>query len=185
MGDNDIIVPYIPDTIMTIFKNDYPYIQELLEYKRDGTLALLKACSAIAFYNGSLGLDVKSDVKSWGDFIEHSRDYTKKFVQEGLQKYQNDEKDVPDNKKKYKVLDLGFLNPIITQISDDINRSYLNKFPKWPTSGTQEGYIELSLKSQTESNNIKLYWVCRGIIFVKDTRYDPPRNGYPYNIKKE
>ena len=42
MTDEEIIVPYVPDGIITIFKKDYPYIQELLEYKRDGTLAFLK-----------------------------------------------------------------------------------------------------------------------------------------------
>jgi len=30
MSDEDIIIPYIPNTILTIFKNDYPYIEELL-----------------------------------------------------------------------------------------------------------------------------------------------------------
>ena len=52
MSDDEILVPYIPNTIMTLFKKDYPYIQELLEYKRDGTLAFLKANGAIAFYKG-------------------------------------------------------------------------------------------------------------------------------------
>ena len=66
MNDN----AFIPDDIMTIFKNDYPYIQELLEYKRDGTLALLKIQRAITFYNGKLGLNVKTKVKCWGKFLE-------------------------------------------------------------------------------------------------------------------
>ena len=38
MSDEEIIVPYIPDGIITSLKEDYPYIQELLEYKRDGAL---------------------------------------------------------------------------------------------------------------------------------------------------
>ncbi len=101
MGDNDIIAPFIPDSIMTIFKNDYPNIQELLEYKRDATLLFLKSQGAIAFYSGTLGLDVSQDVKDWAQFLEFSRNYTRKFVQDGLQKYQNEEKYVEDKKKKF------------------------------------------------------------------------------------
>ena len=41
MSDEEIYASYIPHEIITIFKEDYPYIQELLEYKRDGTLAFL------------------------------------------------------------------------------------------------------------------------------------------------
>ena len=180
---DDLIVPFVPNTIITNFKEDYPYIQELLEYKRDGTLAFLKSQGAIAFYNGSLGLDVKHDVKSWGDFIEFSKNYTKRFVQEGLQKYQNEEKYVEDNKKKFIKLDLEFLGDAIVQISRCITDDYLRKFPKWPTSGTQEGYIDIFLKNNFESNNLKFYWACRGTIFVKDTKYDYPRNGCPYNAE--
>ena len=106
MSDEDIIVPYIPNSILTIFKNDYPYIEELLNYKRDGTLLFLKSQGAIAFYNGSLGLNVKRDVKDWQEFLEFSRNYTKNFVQEGLQKYQNQEKD----KKKKKLSNIRYGN---------------------------------------------------------------------------
>ena len=179
---DDIIVPFIPDSIMTIFKRDYPYIQELLEYKRDGTLALLKAKGAIAFYNGSLGLDVKRDVKDWAEFIEFSRNYTRKFVQEGLQKYQNKEKD--NEKKQFQRLDMGFLGPAIEVISNGINDSYLKRFPKWPTSpGTQEDFIEVNMKGYFESNELRYYWICRGTIFVKDTKYEYPVKGCPYRAE--
>ncbi len=93
---------FLPHGILTAFQNDYPYIQELIEYKRDGTLLFLKSQGAIAFYDGTFGLDVKHDVKDWQEFIEFSRGYTKKFVQDGLQKYQNDEKDADDKKKNLK-----------------------------------------------------------------------------------
>jgi len=178
MSEEDIIVPYIPDTIMTIFKNNYPYIQELLNYKRDGTLMFLKSQSAIAFYNGSFGLDVKKDVKDWDEFKEFSRNYTRKFVQEGLQYYQNKEKNEEEGKKKFKILDMGKLGPIIEIIADGINDQYLKRFPSWPsTSGTQEDYIEVLMKSDLVSNNLKYYWLCRGTIFVKDTRHSYPING--------
>ena len=87
MTDEEIIVPYIPDGIITSLKEDYPYIQELLEYKRDGILVFLKGQGEISFYEGSLGLETITDEKNWEDFIEFSRNHTRKFVQKGLQKY--------------------------------------------------------------------------------------------------
>ena len=183
MSDEEINVPYIPDGIITIFKEDYPYIQELLEYKRDGTLAFLKGYGAIAFYEGSLGLDVKSDVKNWQDFIEFSRNYTKKYVEKGLQEYQNEEKNEDDKKKKFQNLDMWLLGPVIETISDTINDEYLRRFPQWPTSGTQEDYINVFLKNATYTNNLKFYWGCRGTIFVKNTKYSSPREGYPYRAE--
>ena len=179
----ELVVSYIPHGILTAFQNDYPYIQELIEYKRDGTLLYLKSQGAIAFYDGSFGLDVKSDVKDWDEFIEFSRNYTRKFVQDGLQKYQNDEKDVDDKKKKFKILDMGILGPAIEIISNAINREYFDKFPKWPTSGTQEGYIELDVKNFEEIGKLRIYWLSRGTIFVKDTRYSFPRNGCNYRAE--
>ena len=174
---------FLPHGILAAFQNDYPYIQELIEYKRDGTLLYLKSQGAIAFYDGNFGLDVKSDVKDWQEFIEFSRNYTRKFVQDGLQKYQNDEKDVDDKKKKFKILDMGILGPAIEIISNAINREYFDKFPKWPTSGTQEGYIELDVKNFEEIGKLRIYWLSRGTIFVKDTRYSSPRNGCNYRAE--
>ena len=183
MSDEEIYVPYIPHEIITIIKEDYPYIQELLEYKRDATLAFLKGYGAIAFYEGSLGLEVKSDVKNWEDFIEFSRNYTKKYVEEGLQEYQNEEKNEDDKKKKFQNLDMGLLDPVIETISDTINDEYLRRFPQWPTSGTQEDYINVFLKNAIYTNNLKFYWVCRGTIFVKNTKYSSPREGCPYRAE--
>jgi hypothetical protein len=168
---------------MTIIKNEYPYIEELLNYKRDGTLLFLKGQGAIAFYQGALGLNVNKDVKDWAQFKEFARNYTRKFVQDGLQKYQNDEKDVDDKKKKFKILDMGILGPAIETISNTINQEYLDKFPKWPTSGTQEGYIELNVKNFLETRKLRIYSLCRGKIFVKDTRYSSPRNGCNYRAE--
>ena len=174
---------YIPARILTTFQNDYPYIQELIEYKRDGTLLYLKSLDAIAFYDGNFGLDVKSDVKDFQEFIEFSRNYTRHFVQDGLQKYQKEEKDIDDKKKNYSILDMGILGPAIETISNTINREYLDKFPQWPTSGTQEGYIELNVKNFQETGKLRIYWLCRGTIFVKDTRYSSPRNGCNYSAE--
>ncbi len=179
----ELVVSYIPHGILTAFQNDYPYIQELIEYKRDGTLLFLKSQGAIAFYNGNFCLDVKCNVKDWQEFIEFSRNYTRKFAQEGLHKYQEEEKDIDDKKKKYSILDMGILGCPIETITKAINQEHLKRFPKWPTSGTQEGYIELNVKCFHETDKLRIYWLSRGTIFVKDTRYSSPRNGCNYRAE--
>ena len=82
----ELVVSYIPHGILTAFQNDYPYIKELIEYKRDGTLLYLKSQGAIAFYNGNFGLDVKCNVKDFQEFIEFSRNYMDNYF-ERLLKY--------------------------------------------------------------------------------------------------
>ena len=168
---------------MTLFITDYPYLYELLKYKSIGTLLLLKSQGAIAFYHGSFCLDVKADVNNGQEFIEFSREYTRKIIKEELQKYQNDEKDVDDKKKKFQILDMGILGPAIETISNTINNQYLDKFPKWPTSGMHDGLIELMIKNYQETNRLRIYWLCRGTIYVKDTRYSFPRNGCNYRAE--
>ena len=178
----DIIVPYIPSAVLTIFEQNYPYIQELINYKKDATLALLKGKGAMAFYDGIFGFDVKKDVKDWGEFVEFSRNYTYHFVQEGLQKYQNEEKN--NEKKKFQILDMGVLGPAIELISNAITSDYLDRFPKWPNSGTtQEDYIKLDTKGYFEKHAIKYYWICRGRILVRDTHYSYPKNGCNYRAE--
>ena len=78
---------------------------------------------------------------------------------------------------------MGILGPAIETISNTINREYSDKFPQWPTSGTQEGYIELNVKYFQETGKLRIYWLSRGKIFVKDTRYSSPRNGCNYRAE--
>ena len=52
-----------------------------------------------------------------------------------------------------------------------------------PTRVTQEGYIELNVKNFQETGELRIYWLCRGMIFVKDTRYSSPRNGCNYRAE--
>ena len=78
---------------------------------------------------------------------------------------------------------MGIFGPAIEQISTGINDSYFRRFPKWPSRGSQEDYLEVFVKGEFETNNLKYYWVCRGTILVRDTRYDPPKNGYPYRAE--
>ena len=181
MSDDEIFSSYFLNIIMKTFKIDYPYIQELLEYKRDGTLAFLKSTGAIAFYQGSLDLDVKKDIKSWQDFIEFSKEYIKQLVTEGLQKYQSEEKFF--KKQKLSKLDMGILEPFIITISISINDEHLRRFPKWPESGTQGDYIKICIKNSLDKNYIRLYSIWRGTIFVKDTRLDHPKNDCRFRVE--
>ena len=182
MSDEDIIVPYLPTDIIAIFKNEYPFIQELLDYKRDAALVLLKGKGAMAFYEGKFGFNVKSDVKDWEEFKEFSRNYTWNFVNEGLQKYQAKEKN--NEKRKFEILDMGILGPAVELIANAITGEYLERFPKWPNSGsTQEDYIKLDTKGYFEKHVIKYYWICRGRILVKDTHYSYPKNGCYYRAE--
>lgn len=184
MSGDELIVPDISNGILTIFQNDYPKIKELLDYKRDATLMFLKSKGAIAIYKGSLGLNVAKDVKDWDEFLEFSVSYTKSIVQAGLQKYQAEEDGLGDKKKSYHKIDLGLLTPAVEVISNTITREYFNKFPNWPSeSGTQDGWIDLFVKSNLDANALRVYWLCRGTIYVKDTRYASPIKGCLYRAE--
>ena len=183
MSNDELIAPFISNDILISFVNDHPFIKELIEYKRDGTLLLLKSQSDIFLCDGKYGIDTRTDIKDWETFIEFSRHITRNFIQEGLkQKYQSNKNDA-DGKKKYQIIDMRFLDQAIEIISNTINREYLKKFPKWPKSGTQESYIELNEKNCQILGNLKMYWLCRGTIFVKDTRYSSPINGCNYRAE--
>ena len=79
---------------------------------------------------------------------------------------------------------MGILTPAVEVISNTITREYFNKFPNWPSeSGTQDGYIDILIKSNLDANALRVYWLCRGSIFVKDTRYASPRNGCLYRAE--
>ena len=179
----EIMIPYVPNSLITSIKNDYPYIKQLLEYKRDATLIFLNAQGACAFYKGSLELKVEKEVKNWSEFIKFSRDYTTKIVQDGFQKYQSKEQDVDNEKKTFSILDMGLLSPAIESISNTINDAYLKRFPFWPTSGSQNDYINPLVKGYIEENDIRFYWICNGTILVKDTKFDTPINGCPYKAE--
>ena len=184
MSEGELIIPKIPDPILTIFENDYPQLKELLDYKRDATLIFLKSSGAMAIYRGSLGLKCAKDVKDWAQFIKFSKDYTEKIVQDGLQKYQEEEEGLEEKKKQFNNLNLTLVSPAVEMISSIICEEYLNKFPNWSNNGvTQEDYIKIDIKSHLEYQQKIIYWACRGSIFVKDTRYASPRNGCFYRAE--
>ena len=174
----------IPDPILNIINKDYPKIKELLDYKRDATLIFLKSTGAMAIYRGLLGLKVGKDVKDWSEFKKFSVEYTKSIVQDGLQKYQTEGEGLEEKKKQFNNLNLALLSPAVEMISNNICEEYLNKFNNWSNNGvTQESYININLKSNFDTIALRVYWLCRGTIYVKDTRYASPRNGCLYRAE--
>ena len=78
---------------------------------------------------------------------------------------------------------MTLVSPAVEMISSIICEQYLNKFPFWPTCGTQEDYIKIDIKSHLEYDQKRIYWACRGRIFVKDTKYESPKNGCFYRAE--
>ena len=74
---------FILNEIIQIIGKDYPYLKELLEYRRDGTLLFLKSYGGLAFYEGIFDLNVKKDVKdvnNWEDFKEFLNNYMRNYI---------------------------------------------------------------------------------------------------------
>jgi hypothetical protein len=182
-GEELIALPNVSNTIITLIKNDYPEIKELLEYKRDATLAFLKSQGALAIYKGGVELNVAKEVKDWNEFVEFAAKYSKYIVQKGIQTYQENENDLPDSKKQFNKLEKIIVDPAVEMISNSITSEYLHRFPSWPKSGTQSDFIEINLKSAQEVNDYRIYWTCSGQVFVKDTKYDIPINGNKYKAE--
>ena len=84
--------------------------------------------------------------------------------------------------KHFSITDPKGVNTVIYEVYKT-KKEYLDKFPKWPTSGTQEDYIELFVRNFQETNKLRIYWLSRGTIFVKDTRHSTPRNGCKYRAE--
>jgi len=183
MSNSELIIPNISNTIINIIKTDYPEIKELLEYKRDATLVYLKAYGAMAVYTGKVELKVQKDVKDWDEFVKFAEEYSIFIVQEAMNKYNREEAHLDDAKKKYSKLEMDNLKPAIISIANEINRQYLKRFPSWPSSGTQEDYITIDLKSSLTAKDLIIYWSCIGEIFVKDTKFDYPINGNLYRAE--
>ena len=54
-----IEVPSIPIDIIEMFINDFQFMKKFLNYKRDGTLGLLKMNNVVNIYNDNFDLNVK------------------------------------------------------------------------------------------------------------------------------
>lgn len=178
----NIEVPYIPIEIMEMFINDYKFMKKFLEYKRDGTLALLKIYNAIIIYDDNFKLNTQKTVKDWKEFFELINNYAKIFTYEGLNFYKNKEKNELNN--NFVIIDEKLIGTIMRKVFDNIYKSYLKKFPYWPESpGEQNNYINIEFKNQTDINNIRYYWHLQGIMFIQDTKYEKPIKGNSFKVE--
>ena len=139
-----------------MFTKDYEFMKKYLEYKRDGTLALLKIYDVVNIYDDNFNLKAEKKVRNWFEFYELIKNYAKIFNNEGLNFYKNKMKnEINDN---LQIINENVLGPIIEKIFELIYISYLRKFPYWPNSpGEQNDYINIELKNKTEINNIRYY----------------------------
>ena len=184
ISDN-VIVPFVPKDIIEELNKDFEYVGKLIKYKNDATLYFLQCYNATCYYQGTFDIKVSKDVKDWQEFLDFSKKYTTRFVQEALQYHKNKEKDLNDNQKKFDLLTMDFLEPAIITISNNINHQYYKRFPCWPESGSQEDYIKVNINNKLidDENKLRYYWSCSGTIFVKDTKYDPPKGIYKYRAE--
>ena len=87
-----IEVPSIPIDIIEILINIFKFMKKFLDYKRDGTLGLLKMNNVVNIYDNNFDLNVKKKVRNWNEFFELIKKYTKIFINEGLKFYRRKEK---------------------------------------------------------------------------------------------
>lgn len=176
----NIQVPSIQVEIIEMIKEDYKFINKLLEYKRDATLALFNIYNAVIIYENDFNLKIEKNIKNWCEFFELMQNYTKIFISKGLNFYKNKE----TNNNYYGTINENFLAPIIKKIFEEIYIKYLRKFPYWNESpGKQNDYINIELKNKTDINNLRYYWNFQGIIFVQDTKYNKPINGNSFKVE--
>lgn len=177
----NIEVPYIPVSVIEMIKTDYKFIKNFLEYKRDATLAFLNINNAIIVHEDDFNLKVSKNVKHWCEFFELIRNYTKIFINQGLNFYSKKEK---NGNNYYGIINENFLAPIIEKIFEQIYIKYLKKFPYWNESpGKQNDYIDIELKNKTDINNIRYYYHFQGIIFAQDTKFDNQINGCSFKAE--
>ena len=65
----NIEIPYVPIEIIEMFRKDYEFMNKLLDYKRDGTLALLKIYDAVNIYDDNFNLNFEKNVRDWYEFF--------------------------------------------------------------------------------------------------------------------
>lgn len=179
----NIDIPIISIEIIGMIKKDWQIITKLLEYKRDGTLALLKINSAlIDIYDDNFNVKFTKDIKTSSEFLESTKKYAKLFTQEGLKFYRNKEK------KKYnkiiQLIDENFLGPIVDKIFYVIYEDYLKKFSFCnDEEGKQNDCINLELKDKIDINNLRYYYNFSGVILVEHTTYGKSTGNISFKVE--
>ena len=64
-----IEVPSIPIDIIEMFINDFKFMKKFLDYKRDGTLGLLKMNNVVNIYDNNFDLNVKKKLGIGMNFL--------------------------------------------------------------------------------------------------------------------
>ena len=86
-----IEVPSIPIDIIEMFINDFKFMKKFLDFKRDGTLGLLKMNNIVNIYDDNFDINVNKKVRNY-EFFELIKKYAKRFINEVLNFYRRKEK---------------------------------------------------------------------------------------------
>lgn len=197
----NIEVPNIPFEIIEIFKNDYKFMKNLLEYKRDPTLALLKINNVVIIYDEDLNLQLEKNFinfggnsdsfkiplsqamqREWCKFYENiKRNYAKKLTEELLNLFSNK---YHNNSRIIYEIDEKFLGPIIEKVLDEIYQSFSKIFFFQKDPGKQNDYINIELKDKIDINKNRYYWLFQGIIFAQNTiKYNESINDNSFKVE--
>ena len=164
----NIEIPHISIEIINMFKKDFKFMENFLEYKRDATLALLNIYNTLNVFDDNFNLKIEKEFKNFWDFFQLLKNYPKIFTKEGLNFYANKNK----GNNNIHIIDEKLLGPIVENIFEEIYQGYLKKFHYWgDKQEKQSDYINIELKNKIDINNIRYYWNFQGIIFVQDTNY--------------
>lgn len=165
---DSIEVPYIPIDIIEMIIKDYKFIKKFIDYKRDGTLALLKIYDIINIYDDNFNLNFEKKIRNWYEFFTLIKTYSNIFIDEGINFYRN------KNILNYELINKNFLGPIIEKVFDYIYLNYLKKFPYWPEDEKQNDFINIDFKNKIDINNIRYYYHLQGIITIQDAKCNNP-----------
>ena len=191
-------IPEIPFEIFENFKNDYKFMKQLLENKRDPTLALLKIYDAVFVYDENFNLKIEKKVvnlegssdsigiplqRECCKFFENTKkNYAKKLIEEGLNLFNNK---YNNNSRLINEINENFLGQIIEKVFDEIYQSFSKKFSfQKDIPEKQNDYINLKLKDNNDINKIRYYWLFQGVIFAQITiKYNESNKDNSFKIE--
>ena len=172
----NIEIPKIPIDIIDMLKNDYKFIKKYLDYKRDGTLALLKIYDSLIIYDDNFNLTFEKKFRNWKEFFESKDKYVRIFVIKANSFY--------NNKYDCNTTNKQFLEIIIEKILNIIYKTYKKKFFYCPISpDIQNDYINIDLKNKIDFNNNRYYWHFQGVIFIQYTKFEKLTDNYSFKVE--
>ena len=138
--------------IMSELRSEFPNVNKLFEYNKQGTMYALGAKSILKAFSATVQCDVShsgnDNLKAWADYKEAILNYLTKF---------NDSEE---------------LHLLRTLISQRIHDTHFKKYPYWPdVNQTQSANVNIDVtKVSYEFKNYKIYASCQGSITVTDER---------------